>query len=204
MSRERNERAKIYENVRQALAQSNHWNNHRHGVRYTASTSIASSSSDEPTIDLNKPQCNFNPSEITGRSTATNDASMSVEQILGESHCSNVRAMADELRMFKIRESQGGDQLAYTADVSLTSTRSFRSSMSKPDDWGVNNQTDVDGNNIFVPSDRVKDFLQNEEHLWAQEYATLPPETDHQTVGHANQIPPLELSDFSRYRLTVE
>lgn len=166
---------------------------------------MVSSSSDEPTIDLNQPQCNFNPKEITGRSTATNDASqLSVEQILYESHCSDVRALGDELRMFKIRESHGGgEQLAYTADVSLTSTKSFRSSMSKPDDWGMSNQNGVDSSNVFMPPDRVKDFLKNEEHLWAQEYATLPPEPDYLTVENSKKKT-LELSDFSRYRMANE
>lgn len=161
------------------LAQSEHlnYNDYRRPNRFTASSSIVSSSSDEPTIDLNRPttQCNFYPSEITGRSTATNDASMSVEQILGDSQCSNVRALADELRMFKLRESRGGEQLANTADVSCTSSRSFRSSMSKPDDW-VDNPTGVDSSDEFLPSDQVKIFLQNEEFRWAQEYANLPPE----------------------------
>lgn len=164
---------------------------------------MVSSSSDEPTIDLNKPntQCNFNPREITGRSTATNDASMSVEQILGESQCSNVRAMADELRMFKIRESHGGEHLAYTADVSLTSG-SFRSSMSKPDDWNLNKHSSVDSD-VFVPSDRVKDFLQNEEHLWAQEYGTLSSESDFVAEENAKRKSS-DLSDFSRCRLGLE
>lgn len=196
----------MYESVKQVLAQSEHWKNHRNPARFAASSSIVSSSSDEPTIDLNKPsnQCNFNPTEITGRSTATNDASMSVEQILGESQCSDIRALADELKMFKFRESRGGDQLAYTADVSLTSSRSFRSSMSKPDDWDVNNQNGLDmGDMDFMPSDRVKDFLQNEEHIWAQEYATLPPEPDYLTADNMKKKP-FELSDFSRYRLANE
>lgn len=192
----------MYERARQVLAQSEHWTSFRHPSQFTASSSVVSSSSDEPTIDLNKPsiQCNFNPKEITGRSTATNDASMSVEQILGESQCSNVRALADELRMFKFRESRGGEQLACTADVSLSSSKSFRSSMSKPDDWDMNNHNGVDGD-VFMPSDRVKDFLQNEEHLWAQEYATLPPESDVQPMDSSKKI---ELSDFSRYRLANE
>lgn len=188
---------KLYERTRQILAQTEHWRNARH--------SIVSSSSDEPTIDLNTPstQYNFNPTEITGRSTATNDGSMSVEQILGESQCSNVRALADELRVFKLRESRGGEQLAYTADVSLTSTRSFRSSMSRPDDWGMNHQDSVDSSQVFVPSDRVEDFLQNDEHLWAQEYATLPPEP-HFTSADNSKRKQRELLDFSKYRLANE
>lgn len=128
---------------------------------------------------------------------------MSVEQILGESQCSNIRALADELRMFKFRESRGGEQLAYTADVSLTSSKSFRSSMSKPDDWDMNNQNGVDMSDVFMPSDCVKDFLQSEEHMWAQEYATLPPESDVQP-SDSSKKKPLELSDFSRYRLANE
>lgn len=178
----------MYERAREILAQTEHltWNTPRYPkTQYVASSSIVSSSSDEPTIDLNTPnaQCNFNPTEITGRSTATNDASMSVEQILGESNISDVRALADELRLFKFRESRGGEQLAYTADVSMTSSKSFRSSMSKPDDWDLNNRNDINGSDVFMPSDRVKDFLKNEEALWAQEYATLPPEPDSQSNG---------------------
>lgn len=186
----------------QVLARSEHWNN----ARQSASTSIVSSSSDEPTIDLNKAatQCKFNPSEITGRSTATNDASMSVEQILYESQCSDVRAMAEELRMFKIRESQGGEQLANTADVSLTSSRSFRSSMSKPDDWDLHNQhNSPDGSGIFMPSDRVKAFLEKEEHIWATEFATLPPESDLLSVENTKRKP-FEVSDCSKSRLAYE
>lgn len=201
------DRDQVYERARQILAKSAHLDvkNYRNPTQVAASSSIVSSSSDEPTIDLNQPSnnCNFNPTEITGRSTATNDGSISVEQILGESHCSDIRALADELRMFKFRESRGGEQLACTADVSLTSSRSFRSSMSKPDDWDVNNLNDVDDSNFFMPSDRVKDFLQKEEHIWAQEFAALPPESELLTVEGAKKKP-LELSDFSRYRLTNE
>lgn len=197
----------MYERARAVLAQAEHlnWKNHRQPPRYTASCSVVSSSSDEPTIDLNQPngQYNFNPTEITGRSTAANDASISVEQILCESQCSNVRALADELRLFKFRESRGGEQLAYTADVSLTSSKSFRSSMSKPDDWDLHNQNDISGSDAFVPADRVEDFLKSEEGIWAQEYATLPPEPDFQVV-RSSKKKPLELSDFSRYRFGNE
>lgn len=179
--------------------------NYRHQLPdYAASSSIvSSSSSEEPTLDLNRPnEQYFNPTEITGRSTATNDTSISVEQILYESQCSNVRALADELRLFKIRESCGGGQLANTADVSFTSMKSFRSSMSKPDDW-ENNQNDIDIGDVFVPADRVKDFLEKEEEIWAQEYATLPPEPDSQSMGNVNKNP-FELSDFSRFRFGNE
>lgn len=180
------------------------WKNHRNPTtEYIASSSIVSSSSDELTIDLNKQnaQCNFNPTEITGRSTATNDASMSVEQILGESNFSDVRALADELRLFKFRESRGGEQLANTADVSLTSSKSFRSSMSKPDDWDLHNLNDSNQSNVFLPSDRVKDFLKYDEGIWAQEYATLPPEPDFQLNGTKKAF---NLSDFSRCRFGNE
>lgn len=127
---------------------------------------------------------------------------MSVEQILGESQFSNVRALADELRMFKIRESHGGEHLAYTADVSLTSSRSgHRSSM--PSDWEVNNGNCVENSDVFMPSDRVKDFLQKEEQLWADEYGSLPANPNFLTAESAAKKPS-ELLEFSRYRLAVE
>ncbi|KAJ6640809.1 hypothetical protein Bhyg_05741 [Pseudolycoriella hygida] len=199
----RNVREEIYEKARQVLAQTEHldWKNTRQPPRYTSSTSILSSSSDEATIDLNKPiQYNFNPSEITGRSTATNDASISVEQILGESQCSNIRALADELRMFKIRESQCGEQFVRTADVSFSSSRSLRSSQNG--NWGLDSQNDFDSD-VFVPPERVKEFLQKEEDIWAQEYATLPPDSNHLTVENSNKKM-TGLSDFSRYRLELD
>lgn len=194
----------MYEKAMSVLAQSEHWRNSNYS-RQAASTSIVSSSSDEPTIDLNKGtiQYNFNPSEITGRSTATNDGSMSVEQILYDSQYADVRAMADELRLLKLRDSRGGEQLAYTADVSLASSKSFRSSMSKPDDWDLHNQNGSDScSDVFMPSDRVKAFLESEEHIWAQEYATIPPQSDVTAAGNSKN--PFELADFSRSRLVNE
>lgn len=171
---------------------------------YRNSSANSSSLSDDRTVDLNsRSKQYFNPSEMTGRSTecVTTDASLSVEQILSESQCSPVRALANELKEFKIRESHGGEQLARTADVSLTSSKSFRSSMSKPDDWAANDQSDINVSEVFMPSDRVKDFLKNEEELWDQEYATLPPnqEMNSQPEEHAKQNA-FELSDFSRFR----
>ncbi|XP_055846555.1 uncharacterized protein LOC129912373 [Episyrphus balteatus] len=128
----------------------------------------------------------FEPSEMTGRSTAfsrdlgkqknNRHSLLSVEEILASSSAASVRSLCDSLR-----ESYGGNNsmsLPRTADMSKTTQESLYSGDTDQGGFSFSNAMRADescfGSEHFAPAELMHSKLMNDEKLWAQEFAAIP------------------------------